>query len=359
MSDAPMTPTADATFQTLDERSQQLLKTLIERYIRDGEPVGSRTLSRDSIMDLSPATIRNVMADLEEMGFVRSPHTSAGRIPTTKGYRMFVDTMLSIKPLQDVEIANLKNQLGLIRDNKVLLKSASTVLSDITRFAGLVMVPRPEASALRQVEFLPLSNRRVLALLIVNDKEIQNRVVHVDRDYTRDELQQAANFINAHFAGRDLQGIQERLRLDLFQAQEQLNHLMKLVIEMSGQVFSLDPHQAGDDLFVDGQTNLMNVKDLSDMEKLKQLFEAFNKKRDILHLLDRCQQADGVQIYIGQESGYQALDDCSVITAPYSVGGEVIGVLGVVGPTRMAYDRVIPIVDITAKLLSAALADQS
>ncbi|MBA3582096.1 MAG: heat-inducible transcriptional repressor HrcA [Gammaproteobacteria bacterium] len=358
MTDSPVFH-PDPTFHSLDERSQQLLKTLIERYIRDGEPIGSRTLLQDSLMDLSPATIRHVMADLEGMGLVRSPHTSAGRIPTAKGYRVFVDTMLNIKPLHDVEIESLKLQLGLTRDNKTLLKSASTVLSDITRFAGLVMVPRPEAAALRQVEFLPLSNRRVLALLIVNDKEIQNRVVHVDRDYSRDELQQAANFINAHFSGRDLGGIQERLRHDLLQAQEQLNHLMKLVIEMSGQVFSLDPQQTGDDLFVDGQTNLMNVKDLSDMEKLKQLFEAFNKKRDILHLLDRCQQADGVQIYIGQESGYQALDDCSVITAPYSVGGEVIGVLGVVGPTRMAYDRVIPIVDITAKLLSAALSEQS
>jgi heat-inducible transcriptional repressor len=314
----------------LDERAHRLLKTLIERYIRDGEPVGSRTLSRDAGMDISPATIRNVMADLENMGLISSPHTSAGRMPTAQGYRVFIDTMLNVKPLDERSIAEWKRLLNPELENKALIKAASSLLSDITHLAGIVMIPKRDALAIKHLEFLPLSNRRILVILVINEKEVQNRVVYTDRSYTPSELQQAANYINQHLLGHDLKSMLFNLKEELIQTQEE-------------------------DLVVEGQINLMGFQDLSDVEKLKQLFETFHRKRDILHLLDRCQQAEGVQIFIGQESGYKALDDCSVVTSSYSVNGELVGVLGVVGPTRIPYDRVIPIVDITAKLLGSAL----
>jgi heat-inducible transcriptional repressor len=337
----------------LDERAHRLLKTLIERYIRDGEPVGSRTLSRDAGMDISPATIRNVMADLENMGLISSPHTSAGRMPTAQGYRVFIDTMLNVKPLDERSIAEWKRLLNPELENKALIKAASSLLSDITHLAGIVMIPKRDALAIKHLEFLPLSNRRILVILVINEKEVQNRVVYTDRSYTPSELQQAANYINQHLLGHDLKSMLFSLKEELIQTQEELSSLMKLVVEMSGKVF----HEGGqeEDLVVEGQINLMGFQDLSDVEKLKQLFETFHRKRDILHLLDRCQQAEGVQIFIGQESGYKALDDCSVVTSSYSVNGELVGVLGVVGPTRIPYDRVIPIVDITAKLLGSAL----
>jgi heat-inducible transcriptional repressor len=338
----------------LDDRSHILLKTLIERYISDGQPVGSRTLSRDAGMALSPATIRNVMADLEDMGLISSPHTSAGRVPTPQGYRVFIDTMMNVRPLDGRAIAELKKQLNPGLDSKMLLKAASTLLSDVTHLAGIIMIPRRDAMAIRHVEFLPLSNRRILAIMVINEKEVQNRILDVDRTYTPAELQQAANYINQNLLGQHqhLRSILDKLKAELLQTQLELSSLMRLVIEVSGKVLEQNEQE---DLLVEGQTNLMGFDDLSDMDKLKQLFEAFHKKRDILHLLDRCQQAEGVQIFIGQESGYQVLDDCSVVTASYSTGGELVGVLGVVGPTRIPYDRVIPIVDITAKLLSSAL----
>jgi heat-inducible transcriptional repressor len=275
-------------------------------------------------------------------------------VPTVQGYRLFVDTMLNVKPLEGHEVAVLKEQLNPSLDSRKLMKSASILLSDITRMAGVVMIPRRDVHAIEHVEFLPLSNRRVLTILVINDKEIQNRVVHTDRDYSQSELQQAANYLNSRLLEQDMASLRDLLKDELQDVQREMSSLMKLIVQMSDTVLN---ESAGEqeDLLVDGQTNLMGSEDLPDMEKLKQLFEAFNRKRDILHLLDRSQQADGVHIFIGQESGYEALDDCSVVTSPYSVGGEVVGVLGVVGPTRMAYDRVIPLVDITAKLLSAAL----
>lgn len=345
---------SDVKFQKLDERAQHLLKSLIDLYIRDGQPVGSRTLSRDSGLGLSPATVRNVMSELEEQGLVRAPHTSAGRVPTVQGYRLFIDTMLRVQPLDSEAVEALKKQLNPDLNSDSLMQSASSLLSTVTHLAGLVMVPKVDSYKIRHLEFLPLSNRRVLCILVINDKEVQNRVVHTDRDYSHSELQQAANYINQHFLGQDLAGMRERLRAELNQARQQLGDLMQLVIEMSHKVFD-EGTAREEQLLVEGHTNLMEFEDLSDMEKLKRLFEAFQKKRDILHLLDRCQQSEGVQIFIGQESGYDPLDDCSVVTSPYTVSGEVLGVLGVIGPTRMAYDRVIPIVDITARLLSAAL----
>ena len=346
---------ADNTPKTLDERAQFLLKALIDLYIREGQPVGSRTLSRDPRIGLSPATIRNVMSDLEELGLVASPHTSAGRVPTVQGYRLFVDTMLNVQPLDSREVNELKKQLDPNQDSRALMKSASSLLSNITHLAGMVMTPRIDAMAIRHLEFLSLSNRRVLAILVINDKEVHNQIINTDREYSPAELRQAANYINEHFLGHDLTVMSEMVKKELLQTQREMNDLMKLVIEMSSKVVEQESAGEDDELLVDGHLNLMGFQDLSNLDKLKQLFEAFQKKSDIMHLLDRCQQGNGVQIFIGQESGYGPLSDCSVITSPYKVGGEVVGVLGVIGPTRMAYNRVIPIVDITARLLSAAL----
>ena len=341
----------------IDDRAHALLKTLVELYIRDGQPVGSRTLSRNSAMELSPATIRNVMSDLETMGLIKSPHTSAGRVPTVQGYRLFVDTMLNVKPLHTREVAVLKEQLSVATSEKMLMKSASALLSEISQMAGVVMIPRRDAQRIAHVEFLPLSDRRVLVILVINEKEVQNRVINTDRDYSQQELQEAANYLNQRLVKQDFVALRQSIKEELHKTEQELSTLMKLIVQASDTVIDESSDDA-EDLFVEGQTNLMGAGELSDMEKLKQLFEAFNRKRDILHLLDRSQHAEGVQIFIGQESGYQALDDCSVVTSPYSISGEVVGVLGVVGPTRMAYDRVIPLVDITAKLLSAALSRQ-
>ena len=338
----------------LNERTQHLLKVLVERYISDGQPVGSRTLSRDSGLDLSPATVRNVMADLEELGFVRAPHTSAGRVPTVRGYRFFVDSLLRVKPLSEQEITELKRNLDAAHDTQELVRSVSSMLSGFTQLAGLVMLPRRSVVTLKHVEFLPLSDRRVLAVLVVNELEVQNRVIQVERDYTASELQQAANYLNEQFAGKDLQQVRAQLLQELQATRKSMNALMETAITMAGRVFEDGPDDA-EDYVLDGQTNLMGVAELSDMEKLRQLFEAFGKKRDILHLLDQCMHAQGVQIFIGEESGFDVLDECSVVTAPYSVEDQVMGVLGVIGPTRMAYERVIPIVDVTAKLLASAL----
>ncbi len=337
----------------LDERSQHLLRALVQKYIRDGQPVGSRTLSRDSGLDLSPATIRNVMADLEEMGLVRSPHTSAGRIPTPLGFRFFVDTLVTMQPPESNEVQRLREQLDPDRELTDLVATTSSLLSEVTRLAGVVTLPKREQLKLRQVEFLPLSGQRVLAILVVNDREVQNRIIHGRRDYQRAELEKAANYLNANFIGRDLQEARQQLLADMRTARQSMNEMMLAAIEMADKAFASEGES--DDFVVAGQTNLMGLAELADMEKLRQLFEAFGQKEHILHLLDGALHADGIQIFIGEESGYQVLDECSVVTAPYEVDGRVLGVLGVIGPTRMAYDRVIPIVDVTARLLGSVL----
>jgi len=339
----------------LSQRAQHLLKTLVERYIHEGQPVGSRSLSRQSGLSLSPASVRNVMADLEEMGFVSSPHTSAGRVPTVKGYRFFVDTLLTVKKLNRREVSRLelglRNEAG---DYQSLISSASTLLSGVTRLAGVVTLPRRERSSWKQIEFLPLSETRVLAIVVFSDQDVQNRILHLERGYDRDQLQKAANYLNAQFAGRDLTDVRRALLDEMQSARESLNELMLTAIHMAGEVFS-DSDTTPDGYVMAGETNLMEFDELSDVEKLRRLFSAFNQKRDILHLLDQAVAADGVQIFIGEESGYQVLDDCSVVTAPYAADDEVVGVLGVIGPTRMAYERVIPVVDMTARLLGHAL----
>jgi heat-inducible transcriptional repressor len=316
--------------------------------------VGSRTLSRDSGLDLSPATIRNIMADLEELGFVDSPHTSAGRVPTNKGYRFFVDTLMRLTPPTGEDIVLFQEGLNEVAGNpQALAASASNLLSAVTRLAGIVTVPRRAHMALRQIEFLPLSGQRVLAILVVNDTEVQNKILAVQREYTESELRQASNYLTALFRGRDLYQARDQLLSELKQTRDSMNELMKEAIELAQKVF---PEGAPDGAFVmAGETNLMGIGELADVEKLKGLFEAFSQRHNILHLLDQSLNSEGVQIFIGQESGYKMLDFCSIVAAPYAADDDTVGVLGVIGPTRMAYERVIPIVDITAKLLGRAL----
>jgi heat-inducible transcriptional repressor len=347
---------ANSNDARLNERAQFLFKALVERYIRDGQPVGSRTLSRDSALNLSPATVRNVMADLEEFGLLRSPHTSAGRVPTDQGYRFFVDTLLRVEPLEGAQVAMLKEQLDPHQNRGALMESASSLLSDITHLAGVIMLPRQEQVTLRQVEFLSLSEDQVLVILVVNEREVQNRVIRTGRLYGPSELQQAANYLNSLCAGKDLKTVRNEILAELRDARESMNAMMLAAVEMAEKALVTEPD--ADDVMVAGQTNLMDAGELGDMDKLRRLFEAFNEKRDLLHLLDQSLHATGMQIFIGEESGYNALDECSVITAPYGSDEEVLGVLGVIGPTRMAYERVIPVVDITARLLSAALNKQ-
>jgi heat-inducible transcriptional repressor len=345
---------SDKTPEVLDDRAQILLRALIERYIRDGQPVGSRTLSRDSGLDLSPATVRNIVADLEELGFVSSPHTSAGRVPTIKGYRFFVDTLIKLTPPRGEELLKFSQSLSEVSgDPQALAVSASHLLSAVTRLAGIVTVPRRVQTSLRQIEFLPLSGRRVLAIIVVNEREVQNKILDVQRDFSSDELREASNYINARVGGRSIVEIRELLLAELKKTRASMNALMVAAIEMAQKVFPQGEPEPS--LVLAGETNLMSWEELSDVETLKGLFEAFARQRDILHLLDQSVKAEGVQIFIGNESGYQLLDSCSIVAAPYATEDDTIGVLGVIGPTRMAYERVIPIVDITAKLLGRAL----
>ncbi|MCB1735560.1 MAG: heat-inducible transcriptional repressor HrcA [Gammaproteobacteria bacterium] len=341
-----------ATPPPLKEREQALLKALIELYIRDGQPVGSRTLAKLSGMELSPATVRNVLADLEDMGLLASPHTSAGRVPTDRGYRLFVDSLVQVRPVGPETLVGLQNSLRK-DDASALVRTASSLLSDVTSLAGLVTVPHRSYASLRQIEFLPLTEKQVLAIIVVNEREVENRVIRTDRAYTRSELESAANYINAHFAGRDLAEVRVALLRELRAAQQSMNEMMLSAISMAEQ--ALEPDTPQEDFVLSGETRLMNIQDMADMNRLRGLFEAFQRKQDILNLLDFSVKGRGVQIFIGQEAGLNVLDGCSLVTAPYRVEGEVVGVLGVLGPTRMSYESVIPVVDITAKLLGAAL----
>ncbi len=337
----------------LSERAQHLLKVLIEQYIDGGHPVGSRALARDAGLDLSPATVRNVMADLEEMGLVASPHMSAGRVPTVTGYRLFVDSLITIQPLRYSVVQQLKKSLTAERDTRQLVEEASKLLSKVTELAGVVMVPRRDRVSFRHIEFLSLSNNRVLAILVTNEKEVQNRIVSTNRQYSAAELEQAANYLTALFVGKDLAEVRKELLQEMQEAKESMDQIMATALEIGNQ--ALDVSQGDDDYVLAGETNLMQFHELADMERLRQLFETFNEKHEILRLLDQCINAARVNIFIGEESGYTALGDCSVVAAPYSVDGQIVGVLGVIGPTRMEYHKVIPIVDATAKLVGTAL----
>jgi heat-inducible transcriptional repressor len=337
--------------KSIDKRAQILLKTLVEHYISEGQPVGSRTLSKCSGLDLSPASIRNVMSDLEEMGFIVSPHTSAGRIPTPRGYRLFVDTLLTVKPLQRQEILQLQDTLS-SPDPQELISSAAAMLSSLTQFAGLVMIPKRQRVAFRQLEFLPLSEKRILLIIVTTDGNVQNRIILTDKAYSPAELVQAANFFNQNYAGSSLEDARKRLHDEIKQVQSDMMHLMSAALEASDKALSEDQ----DNVVIVGERNLLQVEDLStNVTSLRKLFEVFERRTALLQLLDTSQRAEGINIFIGGESGHLPLDECSMVTAPYEVDGQVVGTLGVIGPTRMAYERVIPIVDVTAKLLSNAL----
>src|ERR1700761_5772932 len=309
----------------LNERAQMLLKALIENYIRDGQPVGSRTLSRDAGLSLSSATIRNVMADLEDLGFVASPHTSAGRIPTDKGYRFFVDTLLKLKPLHHEEISDIERRLGSdAASGRSLVQTVSQMLSSVTHMAGLVTLPNPHYVALTQIEFIGLSENRALAIMVMNNREVENRVVQLERPYSSEELRRAANYLNEAFAGRSLPEVRASLLKQLQETRQTMNQLMQDAIQMAQKVFEA-PGGERVEYVIAGETNLMGFAELSNIDRLRRLFEAFNEKHDMLRLLDNCLRAQGIQIFIGQESGYRILDDISVVTAPYTIDNRVVG----------------------------------
>jgi heat-inducible transcriptional repressor len=338
----------------ISERAGVLLKALVEQHIRDGQPVGSSTLREASGLPVSAATIRNVLSDLEERGYLHSPHTSAGRVPTARGYRLFVDTLLQVQPLDEESVNTMRAQLHPDKSSTELVQSASSLLSMISAQAGLVTVPRQKAQELRQVEFLPLSGDRVLVIMVVNEREVQNRIIHTQRTFSEDQLRAAAALVNQRFAGMPLQRVQEQVLHEMREARSQIDTYLEAALDLANK--ALDNDDAEDSYVVAGESRLMGNATAEEMLKLRNLFDTFEEKKDVLHLLERCSRADGVQIFIGEEAGYEVFGDYSVVTAPYSDGTDTLGVLGVIGPTRMAYERVIPVVDVTARMLSAALA---
>ncbi|WP_147652719.1 heat-inducible transcriptional repressor HrcA [Vulcaniibacterium gelatinicum] len=335
----------------LDPRARQLLRTLIARYIRDGEPVGSQTLARHAGLDISPATIRNILADLEEIGLVASPHTSAGRVPTAQGYRVFVDSLLQVRPLPETEVERLRHELPTGSGTQALLGSASELLSAMTHFVGVVSVPRREQFAFRHIDFVPLEGQRVLAILVFADNDVQNRILQTRRQYDAAELERVANYLNQHFAGRPLAEVRATLLQELRAARSEMEALLASTVELAEQALA----GSDEDVVVAGQSRLLGVQDLSDLDRLRELFEAFARKREILQLLERTLRAPGVRIFIGEETGLAPLEGVSLVTAPYAAQGRVLGVLGVIGPTRMAYDRVIPLVQAAAEVLGEAI----
>ncbi len=329
----------------LDDRAKLLLKTLVERYIAEGQPVGSRTLSRASGLDLSAATIRNVMADLEDLGLIASPHTSAGRVPTARGYRLFVDTMLTVQP-EPLPAPELPPE----QPQKVIANAAQ-LLSNLSQFVGVVLAPR-RASVFRQIEFLRLSERRLLVIIVSPEGDVQNRVIFTDVDYTQSQLLETANFLNAHYAGLSMEQVREKLKSEVESLRGEIAALMQAAVNASSEALS----EAQEEVVISGERNLLSVSDFSaDMAHLRRAFALFEQKTQILRLLDITNQAEGVRIYIGGESQVVPFEELSVVSAPYEIDGKVVGTLGVIGPTRMPYDRMIQIVDITAKLVSNAL----
>ena len=329
----------------LDGRAKLLLKALVERYIADGQPVGSRTLSRASGLELSPATIRNVMADLEDLGLIASPHTSAGRIPTAKGYRLFVDTMLTVQREQLAPLALAPEQ------PQKVIASAAHLLSSLSQFVGVVMAPR-RTSVFRHIEFLRLSERRFLVIIVSPDGDVQNRVIFSETDFTQGQLIEAANFLNQNYAGMAMEQVRERLKTEVESLRSEIAGLMQAAVNVSSEALS----QAQDDVVISGERNLLAISDFSkDMGNLRRAFDLFEQKTQILRLLDVSAQADGVRIFIGGESQVVPFEELSIVSAPYEVDGQIVGTLGVIGPMRMPYDKMIQIVDITSKLVSNAL----
>jgi heat-inducible transcriptional repressor len=337
----------------IDERAQHVFKLLVEQYIADGNPVPSRLLASQPGVEVSPATVRNILAELESHGLVRSPHTSAGKIPTNRGLRFFVDSLLRVRPLDEEQINQLELELNPDLSAKELVESASKLLSHLTHMTCVVTLPRRDQVALRHVEFLPLSGSRVLVILVLNDREVQNRVIRTDRDYAEHELTQAANFINREFGGLSLIRLRQALIESMQADKDRMDRLMQVALDVASLAFEEDQEATGRQLVVAGETNLLDFSD--DTNQVRKLFDAFSRKGSMLHLLDRCLESPGIQLFIGEESGYQLLGDLSLVTSAYHVKGQLAGVLGVVGPTRMAYQEVIPVVDITARMLSSAM----
>lgn len=337
----------------MDQRAQILLKTLVEHYISDGQPIGSRTLLQHSGLDVSSATIRNTMSELEHLGFITSPHTSAGRIPTPKGYRLFVDSLLTVKPLAAQDLSHLEAGLT-TPDQKELISSAADMLSQLTQFAGVVLTPKRARTTLKHIEFLTLSEQKILVIMVTDDGNVQNRIIATDKPISTSELTHATNYINANFNGFSLEEVKQKLRAELTQMQADINTLMSAALDTDKTNASQK-----EAMVIAGERNLLQADDLtSNVDSLRKLFDLFESRTSLLALLDDSQRAEGIQIFIGGESGYAAMDECSMITAPYEADGQIVGTLGVIGPTRMAYERVIPIVDVTAKLLSNALSSE-
>lgn len=334
-----------------DQRAQILMKTLVETYIASGQPVGSKTLLENSQLSVSPATVRNVMQDLESMGLLTAPYTSAGRIPTSQGVRLFVDQLLTVSDVEDIYLKQLQKHLGNVSETGEMLSSVSNMLSQVTQMAGLIRVPRRDVTCVKEVQFVPLTQNKVLVVLVLSDGEVQNRVIQLDSAVTREQLQQATNYVNHHFAGKELDTVRRELLKELKDDRAKMDQMMASMVEVAEKGFSGDE----DEVQVTGKSQLLNWANSGDISDLQSVFDAFAEKTQMLTLLDKCLSADGVQLFIGEESGYDVLSQCSVVGAPYSIDGQAVGVLAVVGPTRMAYDKVIPMVDITAKLISAAL----
>jgi heat-inducible transcriptional repressor len=339
----------------LDERAQVLLRELINSYTRDAQPVGSKNLAELSGLDVSSATIRNIMAKLEDMGLVNSPHTSAGRIPTEAGYRFFIDSLLEVDNLATASQQVISETFSTDKTSSDLIHSATDILSQITHLAGIVSMTHTAPAEVRHIEFMKLSDRRVLVILVINKDDVHNKVIHVERDYSDLELQQAAQTLSRYLIGRSFESARKKLLDELSELRTDVNSILEPVLEAMEEVCNMNAH---DDLLTSGETNLLQYAELSDINKLRSLFKVFNEKTDLLKLLDGCTSAKGVEIFIGSESGYSVLSDCSVVGAPYQIKGEIVGVLGVIGPTRIAYEQVIPIVDVTARLLTSALNTQ-
>lgn len=341
-----------------NERADKLLRALIELHVGDGRAVGSRTLAREAGLSLSPATIRNVMSDLEEMGLIESPHTSAGRIPTPKGYRVFVDRMMTVKPLDEGLVKNIQEEFASEYDPSNLVAKASNMIAELTQFAGIVMLSGEKESTFKQIEFLKLSENRVLAILISADGQVQNRVIAVDVSLSDSELIEAANYFNERYSGRQMADVRRLLLGEMKEDSHEINRITQTLAEIGAPIFD---KEAGDDptMVVSGEEQLMDIPELGELKRLRRLFDTFKTKHDLVELLDKSLRASGISIFIGDESGHSALNDVSVVVSPYEADGRVIGVVGVVGPTRMAYDQVVPVVDITARLLGNALSAPS
>lgn len=340
---------------SLDPRAESVLKNLVTTYIKQGQPVGSRTLSKLPELSVSSATVRNVMSDLEELGLITAPHTSAGRIPTAQGYRLFVDSMVRVSNLNERAATQLAKEFTHETDPQVLLAHASEVLSELTQFAGVVVLPNHSVTRFHQLEFLPLSESRILAILVTEDGRVQNRVLPIQQKFAESDLIEAANYFNYRYKGNTLEEVRHRLVADMQADNDEMHRLNQAAMLAASKVIAEEDAKAQQDVVFAGEQQLLNVPDLCEIETLQKLFDAFKTKRDLLDLLDRSMKAEGISVFIGEESGFSALGECSVIASPYEVDGKVVGTLGVIGPTRMAYDEVISVVDVTSRLVSQAL----